>query len=369
MNIAFINPSLVFDTNTPYHKPLGGSESALCYLAENLAKLGHRVVLLTRLSQRSKKHGVNCVPLDKLPKDFLASLDILVVQNSPQQGYNIKKYLNKNTKLVLWTQHAHDQPAVSSLLEGQVRNSYDYFVLISKWQLDSYLSSFEIKQDRCIVLKNAIAPAFENLFTDQNNLMAKKTLPPILAYTSTPFRGLDLLIRLFPAIRRAVPNITLRIYSSMKVYQTPDELELKDYGDLYRLCRETEGVEYIGSISQPKLAKELQTASILAYSNTFAETSCISVMEAMASGCQVITSDLGALPETTAGFAKLILAGGSWQEYSENFIQETVVFLHQFLGKDRVKIGQKLFEQTEFANHNYTWTKRALEWDKFLKNI
>jgi len=44
MNIAFVNfHTLIFDTDTPYQKPLGGSESAMCYLAEHLAKLGHKV--------------------------------------------------------------------------------------------------------------------------------------------------------------------------------------------------------------------------------------------------------------------------------------------------------------------------------------
>ena len=37
-----------------------------------------------------------------------------------------------------------------------------------------------------------------------------------------------------------------------------------------------EGVEYVGSVSQVELAAALKGAMVLAYPNTFAETSCIS---------------------------------------------------------------------------------------------
>ncbi|MBI5126888.1 glycosyltransferase family 4 protein [Candidatus Roizmanbacteria bacterium] len=370
MNIAFINFNpLVYDVDTPYQKPLGGSESAICYLAEHLAKLGHKVILFTRFSKKSLKRGVFCLPFDKVPNDILASLDVLVVQNTPSHGSEMKKYLNEKAKLVLWTQHAHDQPAVSSLLNPKIKKTFDAFVLISRWQMDSYLFSFGLDKSKCVIIGNAIAPSFENLFSGKENLISKKSQPPVLTYTSTPFRGLDLLIRLFPAIRRAVPGTVLRVYSSMAVYQLSGKIEEEKYGNLYRLCRETEGVKYIGSIPQPKLAKELGEVSVLAYPNSFAETSCISVMEAMAAGCQVITSNLGALPETTAGFARLIPVKENWHKYSENFIRETIAFLEQFLGKDRGKIGEKLFEQTKFVNRNCTWTKKAQGWNKFLTKM
>lgn len=358
MNIAFVNfHTLIFDVDTPYQKPLGGSESAMCYLAEQLAKMRHKVFLLTRLSQKSEKRGVICIPFEKVPNDILTSLDILIVQNTPLEGFKMKRFLNKKTKIILWTQHAPDQPAVQSIAKDEIRNCFDAFVMVSTYQLNGYISAFGLDKTKCVIFKNAIAPAFENLFQTKDSLLNQKKMPPVLAYTSTPFRGLDLLIRIFPAIRHAVPNISLRIYSDMKIYQTRSELEQKEYGDLYRLCRETEGVEYIGSISQPDLAKELHSVSVLTYPNTFAETSCISVMEAMAAGCQIITSKLGALPETATGFAKLIPMD---LNYNQNFINATVAALKHPTDKSK---------QVAFVKNNYIWTNRALEWDKFLTKV
>jgi glycosyltransferase involved in cell wall biosynthesis len=96
----------------------------------------------------------------------------------------------------------------------------------------------------------------------------------------------------------------LKVFSSLKVYQVTEERD--EWEPLYRRCAETAGVEYVGSLTQPELPRELRSVNILAYPNTFAETSCISVMEALASACFVVTSNWGYLPETTAGFAPLI---------------------------------------------------------------
>ena len=77
----------------------------------------------------------------------------------------------------------------------------------------------------------------------------------MFAYTSTPFRGLDLLVHVFPAIRKEIKGTTLRVYSSMAVYQNSGENDEAQFGPLYELCRETPGVEYVGSIPQQELAR------------------------------------------------------------------------------------------------------------------
>ena len=130
MKIAFVNFSpLVYDVSTPYKKPMGGSESAMCYLASAMAKNGHDITLFTALTKKSKTLGVNCIP-NKEIFNILPNLDILVVQNSPFEGHQIRLAAPKNLKIILWTQHDSNQPAVESLSNPEVVKSFDAFVLI-----------------------------------------------------------------------------------------------------------------------------------------------------------------------------------------------------------------------------------------------
>lgn len=360
MKIGFINfSSLVYDVATPYSRPMGGSESAMCYLAAAMAKNKHSVTLFTSLSKKSKKLGVNCVP-EKEIFNLLPSLDVIVVQNSPLQGYQIKQSTPRQVKVILWTQHDSDQPAVEAMIDPKVVESFDAFVLISDYQKKNYIEKFNIDPKKCIVLRNAISPVFENLYKKGESTLSKKADLPILAYTSTPFRGLNLLIQMFPVIKNICRDVQLKVFSSLGVYHISKETDERSYGALYDACRNTYGVEYVGSISQTKLASELVKTSVLAYPNTFPETSCIAVMEAMAAGCYVVTSRLGALPETTAGFGKLIDIDGDWQKYGNLFIREILNYLYE--PKDMSK-------QVIFVNKNYTWKVRAKEWEKWIKTL
>ena len=121
--------------------------------------------------------------------------------------------------------------------------------------------------------------------------------PRRLAYASTPFRGLDVLLDLFPRIRQAVPDAELDVFSSMQVYGVSADDDRRQFDAVYRKASQP-GVNLVGSLPQLQLAARLQQARVLAYPNHFAETFCIAAAEAQAAGCVVVTSQLGALPET-----------------------------------------------------------------------
>ncbi len=368
MRILFIDRiSWDYTLQTPYERPLGGSQSALCYLAAHLKQRGHEVFLLNNVPRIETVRGVPHFPLTLLTADFLASLnpDVAILLNRGFDNHDLRALLPPSTPLVLWTQHAHDQPAVAPLKDPQEQALYDHIVLISEWQQQRYSEHFQLPAEKTTILRNAIAPCFEHLFADDESILAQKAPHPTLAYTSTPFRGLNLLLEIFPPLQAQYPHLRLNIYSSMKVYQ--DSKADERYTELYQHAQALPGVNYIGSVPQFELAQALKATTFWTYPNTFAETSCIAALEAMASGCYLITSALGALPETTAGFAELIPFPQETAAYVSAYRQALVQALERWRQPDQwPALEEHLRSQVNYIERHYTWARRAQEWEQFL---
>ena len=360
--IAFVDPSQGdYTVETPRKRPLGGSQSALCYLAEELAAAGLAVTLVNGTSTPGTRRGVRCVPVGSVSLDHLGTFDMVVLLNGCAVPFltRLRAVLGGGRKLILWTQHAADEPAMRLLADPEARACWDGFVFVSRWQMAGCIEAFGLDPTRCRVLRNGVAPAFGGLFASGTDILAVKPWPPVLAYTSAPFRGLDVLLDSVPLIRAAVPGARLRVFSSLEGYQVP--IEKDPYTDLYRRCRETEGVEYVGALPQEDLAQALREVTCLAYLNRFAETSCIAVLEALAAGCLVLSSDLGALSESCAGFARLLPVPADPAEHARRFAEAASTLLAERMAHPAA-VGQRLRRQVERANAELTWPARARDW-------
>jgi glycosyltransferase involved in cell wall biosynthesis len=373
MRLAFVDPGpLVYDLDSPGQIPLGGSESALCHLTKALSQAGHEVYFLKGTAPPRWHGRVRALPLTPALLRELRPLDAVIVLNAAEHGAVLRGAVGWQTKLVLWMHQAPDQPVLKPLHDTWVRDAYDGWACVSRWLADLSSRIFGLDPQRAGVLRNAVAPWFLELFSSSESILAAKPWPPVLAYTSTPYRGLDRLLEMFPQICAALPGVGLRVFSSMQVYQMPAGEEASHFARLYERSRTTNGVEYAGSVSQAQLAARLRDVNVLAYPNTYAETSSIAVMEAMAAGCRVITSDLAALPETTAGFATLIptQGPGDWELYNERFLAAMTQELAELADPaKRTRLEERLRRQVDFVHEQYTWTRRGSQWCEWLSGL
>jgi glycosyltransferase involved in cell wall biosynthesis len=341
----------------------------MSYLAVELARRGSRVTLICGTSWPRDVLGVTCISIQAVPLGSLEqAFDAFIVLNGPADlAARLRPSLAPGTPLVLWTGQAVDQPEMRPLHQSEVRRSWDAIVCVSDWHRATMIAEYRLDAGRVFVLRNAIAPCFDGLFSGGDALAQAKAGRPVLSYTSTPYRGLNVLNYVFPEVRREFPDAELEVYSSMRVYQQDERSD--NHALLYNQCRQTPGIRYVGSVAQPQLAEALKRASILAYPNTFAETSCIAVMEAMAAGLLVVTTELGALPETTRGFAALLpppAAASTVQDFARSFLDRLKEVLRT-RADDPAAFAAARFEQVKAINAEDTWRRRAAAWEDAIR--
>jgi len=363
MKLAFLDPvDWDYTPFSPLERPMGGSQSAICYLTPELAALGHEVTLINNVSRPGVYAGVRCPGMvESLTVNYLNQFDAVIGVNKGM-GATLRER-GVRAPLILWSQQATDQKDIQELREPEERQAWNAYFLVSDWQAQGYAQEFGIPPERIAVLRNAAAPVFQSIERRAERFF-RTGRPPVLVYTSTPFRGLLMLLISFPLIRAAIPGCRLRVFSSMGVYNLkPGQQPL--YQVLYALARDLPGVEYVGSVSQTALAAALAEADMLAYPNVFPETSCIAVMEAMAAGCLVCTSNLGALPETTAGFGFLMDLPTDIILMAQEFAQ-LLVGVHRDACADPDRFEDAIARQRAHVRTHYSWAARAREWAAVL---
>jgi glycosyltransferase involved in cell wall biosynthesis len=272
--VPFRDPAFLEDWSVCETKPLGGSETAALRMATAFQAAGLQVKLASDIQQFQDGECDVFVAL----RDWGIFVD-----------HRLPGRLN-----YLWCQDDANQYQMAVLkdkeLANQVYSPLARVMMLSSYQANGWTSLLNLPVDKVFLTTNGVP---RHLFSATSANLTDR--PARAYYSSTPYRGLDVLLETWPYIRQAVPDAELLIYSSMNVYHKTDK---PVYEELYTRARSLPGVTYIGSVGQKELRDAAQTCRVLAYPCTFPETSCITAMEAMASGCVVASTAIGALPET-----------------------------------------------------------------------
>src|SRR5580765_7929227 len=96
MRIAFVDTiGWDYTTETPYQRPIGGMQSAACYLAEALAAAGNEVFYLCHTTTPGTFRGVTCLSRGAVGPEQLRvmSFDALVLIQLTPRGAQLREML------------------------------------------------------------------------------------------------------------------------------------------------------------------------------------------------------------------------------------------------------------------------------------
>ena len=302
-----------------------------------------------------KPYGGTEIQFDYLKKHVPISLidSVQITTSVPE-----KIPLDPVKSNILWIKNSYDQPNLQGWFQDKNNHSkYDWYVFNSHWSYEKYRYFFKIPEDKCTVIKNAI---------DYDELQLKTDFTPKekvkMCYISTPWRGLEVALATMEAIKD--PDITLDVYSSTIIYGSSFHNQNdKGYEKLYEKAKALPNVNYMGYCPHDELVSKLKDYAINCFPSIWEETFCISAMESLAAGQLLITTDLGALPETCAEFpiyipytpdkAKLAIQLG-----------ECVLQCKEMLKTD---LSWGLKYQQEYFQRFYDWKTIGKFWNNFLK--
>ena len=261
--------------------------------------------------------------------------------------------IEKDKINVLWMHHFVNQKEAQNLGSKDFVDKIDFIVFNSNWNFEKFVYQFKIPENKSIVIRNAIEEiSFEKKPKDKINLI----------YHTTPWRGLVNLLRIFKNLH--LKNVELNICSSTIIYGKKfDDVLRKEYENIFEECKKTESVNYFGFKKNNEVIELLKKMHIFAYPSIWPETSCIAAIESMAAGCNVVTTNLGALYETCSPFGTLVGFDRNFDNLEKKFSSALINSIENYWSENNQK---KLKIQSEIINTTYSWKTRSLEWKNFL---
>lgn len=381
MTIGFIDTlGLRYTGDTVYKQGLGGSESAVIYLGEELAALGFIVTVYNHCEKEGEYKGVTYRDLSHI-RDNDQVFDILISSRSilplvPQQfgkevwdEYNVDigifETISPQAKFkAVWM---HD-----TFLEGEeylepllVNDQIQEVFLLSDWH-SHYVSQANHWNTR----KRDYASLKRHIFQTRNGMRPYMKPPNIgdkdrnlFVYNSSVTKGMVALVReIWPEIKKELPEAKLTVIGGYYKGAGKDG-DMDEQERLYHNLKETfdgkNGVTFTGIITQEEIAKILSRATFMVYPPAFPETFGISTLEALYYNVVPITSRFGALEQTAIEGMSYLMDYAVLERDSQQ--RSRFVELVKMAYNNPYLTQQKQYKCNEIREW-VTWDKVALQW-------
>lgn len=262
---------------------LGGSETMAVRVATALTGVGWRVTVYGNTDPQMVQ-GVEYLPYWMY--DPTEPVDVLISSRHP----GLAAERPNAAVRVLWL---HDAEYPDLAMDG-----WDHVVHVGAWQERELWGDGD--DPRRLVIPNAIP--LDRYAAGGAGFSLRE---PWVVYSSSPDRGLETLLNMWPRILEQAPTAKLHVTYGFTATWRAMEAGGSDY--LRDLRKRIEGlltqpgVVFHGSVGQLALAELQQKARVWAYPTDFPEVSCITGMEAQAAGLAIVATAKAELPATLDG--------------------------------------------------------------------
>ena len=328
-------------------KGVGGSEEAVINMGKELAKLGWIIDVYCSCDAPGNYDGVEY--RNYWEYDKKQPCDIFLMWRN--QKYI--EYAPVGSRVFVWI---HDVQYYDYWNDEWLAKT-EKILPLSKYHRN-LLAKFP--DDKFYITRNGIVPGHFQV--------EKKKVPYSCVYASSPDRGLEVLLDIWPEIRKAYPQATLNVLYGFS--KGADEINKVNpawlpwkYNMIAKLKElEKSGVIYRGKVSHLELADIFNNSEYWLYPCfRFDEISCISAMKAQAAGCYPITTDRAALDETVQYGIKVHDENGKHELNRDNYLKAVL---------DKFRLGVTPAEQKEMSDwaiKTFDWKEVAKDWDRLFR--
>lgn len=259
---------------------------------------------------------------------------------------------------VYWLHDLPEDPESSKLKMKSHQNKFHHLVFISNWQYARYQYALGLPHSHNhSIIETGIIPA---------PVVEKPTDTIRLVYTSTPQRGLEILLPVFNELTKKYSNIHLDVFSSFKIYGW-DEYD-KQFEPYYDFCRNHPQITYHGFTPNAQLKEHLNTSHIFAYPCIWPETSCRAMLEAMSARLLCVHPNYAALPETSGGLNLMYQSDDDKNVHAGQFYLALDAAI-QRVTENYASLEPRLNLVKAFADTRFNLDIITRQWEMFLRGM
>jgi len=288
----------------------------------------------------------------EIDQELLSKFIIISSRLHPDENI----FLRDDKIRIFW---AHDLPGDPAMdfLKTNKKDWFHKYVFVSTWQMQRAIEMYNLPWEKCIVIQNAIDPI---------NISPKPSISEGIrfVYHSVPRKGLNIVIAAFEQLAKKYPNVHLDVYSSYNLYGWPNADEELGFNDLFTMIDEHPQMTNHGAVENDRVRIALNDAHVWVHPASFAETSCMCLMEAMSAGAVCVHSNYGAMYETAANWTQMY-------QFSPDQRAHAGILLANLEGvvQNIEPMLANTGSQKAFADVFYSWTNRKLEWNALLQGL